>query len=359
MAAHRRVRACRGACLIAVAKLAVHAGSRRRRGRRSARSRRGTRPPRPRSGRPRPAGAPASIQAGWKRSTAGSAMASSARKPASGPSIWPSTAASATAAPSDGATRTRARYSLRSASRSTSAGAQCADWIAASYWKRPGRPKPWARRSRPSPRAISVASQRVASCSSSGTNRPSLVAPRRPAGLGQAHQRRQPEHLRLVGQQFGQHQRQVQRLGRQRFDRCGLRRQLPVDRVCAVDRFEHRGQPLRPGRRARAARTGCPHRECVSWPAPAAAPWRPAVRPRRPRRRRPPRRRAPSAASAGCGCSAAMAGWAQTSISSSRRSGIAGMSDRLRLGCHRFRRAARSSGRRVTSTRRAAGCGRR
>ena len=69
-------------------------------------------------------------------------------------------------------------------------------------------------------------------------------APGTPARLRQTYQRGQAEHLRLVGQQLGKHQSQVQRLGGQRFDRRAARSELPVDRIGAVDGFQHRGQPL-------------------------------------------------------------------------------------------------------------------
>jgi hypothetical protein len=53
------------------------------------------------------------VQNGWNRTTAGSSIRSSARNPAFAPSIWPSTAAKVTAAPSDGATRRTARWCHR------------------------------------------------------------------------------------------------------------------------------------------------------------------------------------------------------------------------------------------------------
>ena len=62
--------------------------------------------------------------------------------------------------------------------------------------------------------------------------------------FGEAHQRGETEDLGLVGQQVGQHQCQMQRLGRQGVDRRALRRELPVDRVGAVHGLQHRGQPL-------------------------------------------------------------------------------------------------------------------
>jgi hypothetical protein len=69
-------------------------------------------------------------------------------------------------------------------------------------------------------------------------------APRRAARLGQADERRQPERLGLVGQHFGQYQREMQRLGGQRFDRRPGRPQLPIDRPRTVYGLQHGGQSL-------------------------------------------------------------------------------------------------------------------
>ena len=63
-------------------------------------------------------------------------------------------------------------------------------------------------------------------------------------GLRKAHQRRQPQHLGLVGQELGQQQRQVQRVGGQRFDGPTLGYQLPVDGVGAVHGLQQRRQSL-------------------------------------------------------------------------------------------------------------------
>ena len=114
-------------------------------------------------------------QAGWNRCTASPAIASSAARPASGPSTLPTAAACATRAPSVGATRISAAWSVRRACQSVPpelARAQWTDWMAASIWKRPARPQACARRRYCSPSAIRAASQRDGSCSSRGTNVP-------------------------------------------------------------------------------------------------------------------------------------------------------------------------------------------
>ena len=67
-------------------------------------------------------------------------------------------------------------------------------------------------------------------------------APGGPTRLRQAHQRSQTQCLGFVGQQLDEHQREMKRLSGPRFD--PHTRRLPVDRVRAVDRLQHSGQPL-------------------------------------------------------------------------------------------------------------------
>jgi len=143
----------------------------------------GTRPRPQAPARPRTADAPASSRPAENRSTAGSLIASSARSPASGPPISPSTSRRGHRRPER--RRHRNRRGAASAARSgllcpALALVQWADWIAASYWKRPGLRRSWASRSSASPRSISTWSHSLVSCSPSGMKPPSAV---RLAGL--------------------------------------------------------------------------------------------------------------------------------------------------------------------------------
>ena len=93
------------------------------------------------------------------------------------------------------------------------------------------RARPGRRRASPvisaTPSAISAASQRLRSCSSSGTSDPSGVGPRRPAGVGQQHQGEQPGHLGVVRHQPVQQPGQPDRLGREVGPRSGGARTSP------------------------------------------------------------------------------------------------------------------------------------
>jgi hypothetical protein len=64
---------------------------------------------------------------------------------------------------------------------------------------------------------------------------PACAAPR----FAEAYQRREAGGLGLIGQQLGQQQGKLQRLCRQRVDRRAISTPVPVDRVGAVDRFQH------------------------------------------------------------------------------------------------------------------------
>ena len=268
-------------------------------------------------------------QAGWNRSTAGSAMASSARKPA--------------VRAVDLALDRRERDRRAQRRRHPHQGAvQLAQRLRV---RRPGAVRRLDRRLVLEPARPTVSRARVAATPRRGRSalRPSASRPARRGGRSgrrgsrraglrasdKAHQRGQPEHFWLVGQQVGQQPEPGAVPPPTAF-----RSARPAE--SAASRSHMRRRPLRapraavrPGRRGRAARTECPHRGCVSWLAPGVGPWR-RVRPRRPRRPRPRRRRAPSAASAACGCSSR---WRDVRRPASARAAgrVSQVSRRLRL----------------------------
>ena len=226
------------------------------------------------------------VQAGWNRSTAGSSIASSARSPASGPSISPSTAARppprpATAPPATGrgaacAARSRRRCpakpccSAPTGSPPRTGSGRAADsrgrGAAAPHRGRsarvPARRRPARRAGRSAPSAVRRAGLRASERHTSAAS-PSTSGSSGSSSASTSARCSASADSDSIGAP------------------CGV--ELPIDRIGAVDRLQHRGQPLRRGRRGRAARTGCPRRGCASWPAPVAAPWS-RVRPRRPRR---------------------------------------------------------------------------